>query len=652
MNLADKTLPQLVLLNAQRFSGQDAIREKKFGIWQTYSWKDYEAQVRRFALGLAELGFKRGDRLAVIGDNRPELYWAILAAQSLGGVALGVYQDAIASEMGFVLSHAEVRFIVAEDEEQVDKLYEMRADIQSVEKVVFHDPRGLEGKEDDWLIPYERVEELGDRFGEAHPGYFEEEIAKGSPEDVALMCYTSGTTGEPKGVMLSHVNLTAVTLGMIEEDRWTARDEVMCYLPIAWVGDFYTSVTAALLTGLASNCPEAPSTVQRDYREIGPTIVFAPPRNWENMLTIIQVRMEEAGAIKRLSFEYFMNVARRVEAAVKTGKGPSAGLRLLNRIGEALVRAPLRDLLGVRRLRYAYTGGAPLGPDVFDFFRALGINLKQVYGLTESSAVCIYQPNGEARPDTVGRPLPDVELKIADDGEILLRGPMNFKGYFKNEKATRETFTEEGWLKTGDAGFMDDSGHLKVIDRAKDVSKLNDGTLFAPQFLENKLKFSPYIKEAVTLGVERNYVAAMINIDLDAMENWAERNAVTYSGYRELAQHEATYRLVQSEIAKINVNLSQDKELSGAEIKRFLVLYKELDADDGEITRTRKLRRRVIAERYAPLIDALYSDAESVNVEIPVTYEDGRTSVLKAEVRLWNVGTPPAAPAGALDRSA
>ena len=628
------------------------MREKEYGIWYTYTWREYAEEVRRFALGLAAIGFQRGDKLTVIGENRPQLYFAMLAAQCLGGISLAAYQDSIAKEMGFILSHAETRFIVAENEEQVDKLFEIRDQIPTVERIIFSDPRGLALKNDPWLIHFPKVQELGDEFTAKNPGYFDDEVAKGEAEDVAILSYTSGTTGEPKAAMLSHKNLQASYTTYAEVEGWNEKDEMVAYLPMAWIGDFGFSVVSALAAGVTINCIESPETYRRDLREIGPTLFLGPPRQWENTTTGVQVRMEDADWFKRTLYETFLKLSLKVERLKQAGEPVPLLLKALNTLGRWLVWLPLLDAVGARRVRKAYTGGAPLGPDVFDFFRALGINLKQVYGLTESSAVCIYQPNGEARPDTVGRPLPSVELKIADDGEILLRGPMNFKGYFKNEKATRETFTEEGWLKTGDAGFMDDSGHLKVIDRAKDVSKLNDGTLFAPQFLENKLKFSPYIKEAVTLGVERNYVAAMINIDLDAMENWAERNAVTYSGYRELAQHEATYRLVQSEIAKINVNLAQDKELSGAEIKRFLVLYKELDADDGEITRTRKLRRRVIAERYAPLIDALYSDAESVNVEIPVTYEDGRTSVLKAEVRLWNVGTLPSAPAGALDRSA
>jgi long-chain acyl-CoA synthetase len=651
MNTRADTLPKLLLRNAALQPGLDAMREKYLGIWQTWTWADYAQEVKRLALGLAELGFKRGDRLAVVGDNRPHLYAAILAAQALGGIALAVYQDAIADEMGFVLSHAEVKIIVAEDEEQVDKLFDVRERIRTVEKVIYLDPRGLRRKQDPWLAHIDEVLERGDRFDTVQPGYYVQALAQAGAGDVALLCYTSGTTGQPKGVMLTHENLIAVTQQACDLEGWSAKDEVMAYLPIAWVGDTVISVAGALLAGMTVNCPEDPSTIQRDYREIGPTIIFAPPRNWENVLTRIQVRMEEAGWLKRRVYERFMGVAARAERTVKDGKQPGAWLRLLNGIGNWLVRAPLRDLLGLRRIRAAYTGGAPLGPDVFDFFRALGINLKQLYGLTESAAACVYQPDGEARPDTVGRPVPGVEVRVDESGEILLRGPMNFKGYFKNDEATKNAYTPDGWLHTGDAGFLDATGHLKVIDRAKDVSRLNDGTLFAPQFLENKLKFSPYIKEAVTLGVGRDHVAAMINIDMDSLANWAERHGVTYSGYRELSQHDATHKLIQSEIRKINRGLAQDRELAGAQVKRFLILYKELDPDDGEITRTRKIRRGVISERYSKLIEALFSGTGSVDVEIPVTYEDGRTAQLNATVKVWDVGPLPGQPAQ-FDKSA
>ena len=645
-----KTLPQLMLRNALAFGERDAIREHKYGIWQSTTWREYAVQVRRFALGLHKLGFQRGDKLAVIGENRPRLYWAMLAAQSLGGVSLGVYQDSIQKEIGYVISHSDARFVVAEDVEQVDKLLEVRGDIPAVQHVIYDDPKGLELKRDPWLLNYAAVQTLGDEVQQARPELFEQEVALGRGEDISILSYTSGTTGMPKGVMLSQENLLAASSRVVEAEGLKASDEFLARYPMAWIGDFSLSVATAMYAGMCVNCPESPESQQRDYREIGPTIVFAPPRSWEAGLTLMQVRMEEADRVKRGLYKFFMNAALRVEALRQAGKPVPLHLRALNQVGDWLVRAPLRDLYGLRRVRTAYTGGAPLGPDVFNFFRALGVNLKQLYGLTESCASCVFQPDGEANAETVGRPLPGVEIKIADNGEILLRGKQMFRGYYKNEEATRKALDSEGWLASGDAGFVDRSGHLKVIDRAKDVSRLKDGTLFAPQYLENKLKFSPYIQEAVTVGVGRDHVSAMVNIDLDSLENWAERKGIAYTGYQDLSQKPETYELIHGEIRRINRSLAADAELAGAQIRRFLILNKELDADDGEITRTRKLRRTVIGERYHRLIEGLYSGAHSVETEILVTYEDGRTATIRGQVRVWDVD--PAEEQPALRRSA
>ncbi len=641
MSMEANTLPKLMLRNAERFAAKDAIRENAYGIWQTWTWKQYAGQVRRLALGLAALGFQRGDRLAVIGDNRPTLYWSMLAAQCLGGISMAVYQDSIQKEIGYVLSHAEVRFIVAENQEQVDKLLEVRAQIPSVHKVIFDDSKGLALADDPWLIHLPKVQALGDEFGRSHPGYMEAEVAQGQPQDVAIFSYTSGTTGMPKGVMLTQDNLVTEANWVVETERLSANDELIARLPMAWIGDFTFSVCYSLVAGFCINCPESPDTSQRDYRDLGPTINLAPPRNYEATTTLIQVRMQEADWLKRRLFNYFMDVALRVELRKQAQQPIPVSWHLKNWLGDILVRAPLRDLIGARRVRVAYTGGAPLGPDVFNFVRALGINLKQLYGMTESTASCVFQPDGEASGDTVGRPLPGVEVKIADNGEILLRGKMVFRGYYKNDEATRTTIDPDGWLHSGDAGFMDRNGHLKVIDRAKDVSRLRDGTLFAPQFLENKLKFSPYIREAVTIGVERPYVTAMINIDLDSLENWAERRGIGYTGYQDLSQKLETYQLIREEIVRINRSLAQDRELAGAQIRRFLVLNKELDADDGEITRTRKLRRTVIGDRYGKLIEALYQPGETVDTEIQVTYEDGRTATIRGRVSIWDVEGDP-----------
>lgn len=649
--MTDDTFPKLLQTNARGpLANADALREKKYGIWQSVTWAEYAEEVRRFALGLAALGMKRGDKLAVIGDNRPRLYFAQLAAQSLGGISLAVYQDSIASELGYVLEHAETRFIVAENEEQVDKLFDMRDRLGNVEKVIYDDPRGLNLVENPWIMHFPDVQALGDEFARSHANYFEEEVAKGELADTAFLCYTSGTTGNPKGTMLTNANLlSSVDESKVTED-WRTGDELIAYLPMAWVGDMWLSVAAAIRFGLTINCPESRDTMRRDFREIGVTVMVAPPAYWEGMLTRVQVLMDEADPIKRGLFHHFMRHALKVERKVQAGEPVSAGERVWNQVGEWLVRRPLRDLIGFIRVRRAYTGGAPLGPDSFDYIRAMGLNLKQLYGMTESSSACVYQPDGEANSESVGRPLPSTEIRISDTGEIKLRGPQIFHSYYRNEEATRDTVDQEGWLATGDAGFIDEQGHLRVIDRAKDVSHLNDNTMFAPQFLENKLKFSPYIKEAVTLGKEQDYVAAIINIDLEAMENWAERNAVTYTGYQDLSQKGEVYDLIHNEVRRINESLAADRALAGARIQRFLILNKELDADDGEITRTRKIRRGVISDRYGALIEALYNGAERVETDITVTYEDGSTGSIHADLRVMDVegtGTPGAATATA-----
>ena len=634
----DDTLAKILRSNGRGpLADRDAIREKEYGIWQIVTWREYADHVRRFALGLAALGFGRGDKLAVVGDNRRRLYFAQLAAQSLGGISLAVYQDSIASELGYVLEHAETKVIVAENEEQVDKLFELRERLGNVERVVFDDPRGLERSDDPWLAAFPDVQAAGDAFGREHPEYFERALAAGKGADVAMLCYTSGTTGAPKGAMLTNDNLlSSVDESRVAED-WRTGDELISYLPMAWVGDAWLSVAAAVRFGLTINCPESRESMRRDFREIGVNVMVAPPAYWEGMLTRVQVLMDEADWLKRGLFRVCMNVALRVERMRQAGESAPPGLAFRNAVGEWLVRRPLRDLLGMTRVRRAYTGGAPLGPDTFDFIRAMGLNLKQLYGMTETSSACVYQPDGEASSETVGRPLASTEVRISESGEILLRGPQMFHGYYKNEQATNDTVDPDGWLATGDAGFMDDRGHLRVIDRAKDVSHLNDGTMFAPQFLENKLKFSPYVKEAVTLGKGRDYVAAIVNIDLEAMENWAERHGVAYSGYQDLSQKDEVYRLIHGEVERINRSLEADRALAGARIRRFLILNKELDADDGEITRTRKIRRGVIADRYRVLIDALYGDRGRVETDVTVTYEDGSTGTIHADLRVMDV---------------
>jgi long-chain acyl-CoA synthetase len=640
-----QTLPQLVRRNAERFGDRPAIREKDRGIWQTYTWRQYHDHVRDFALGLLALGFRRGETLSVIGDNRPRLYWAQVAAQALGGIAVPVYQDSIARELAYVWNHAEVAVIVAEDQEQVDKVLALREQLPSVRGVIYDDPRGLSQYRYPWLKSFAEVEEAGRKLAREEPGRFEAEVARGRAEDVAMICYTSGTTGHPKGAMLTHRNAIETVRAFLQAEPIRPEDEYLAYLPMAWVGDAFYTLVVSLMVGSVVNCPESPETVQRDLRELGPTILLAPPRIWENLLTAVQVRAADATPVKRWLFERFRRVAERVEILRSEGRPVPLGLRLAYALGEFLVYAPVRDQLGLRRTRVALTGGAPLGPDTFRFFRAFGVNLKQVYGSTETMGLVSLQPDGEANPTTAGRPCPGIEVRIDERGEVLVRSAGVFRGYYKAEEATREVVDAEGWFHTGDAGFIDPRGHLVIIDRAKDVGQLADGTPFAPQFIENKLKFSPYIREAVAFGHRQPFVAAMVAIDLATVGNWAERRGLPYTSYMDLALKPEVRALIREEIEKINATLPEAQR-----IRRFLLLTKDLDADDAEMTRTRKLRRRFIAEKYAPVIEAFYNGGREITLAATVTYEDGRQGTVQSRVRIEDVdgaGAPPAVAAGA-----
>ncbi|MBL6612486.1 MAG: AMP-binding protein [Reyranella sp.] len=641
MSLVDSpktdTLPKLVARNAAADPGGAGMREKTRGVWQTYTWADYQDHVRDFAHGLASMGFKRGDKLSVVGDNRPQLYFAQVSAQALGGVSVPVYQDSIASELVYVLNHAETSVIVAEDQEQVDKALSLKDQLPRLRSIVFDDPRGMWAYDDPILCSFESVMEAGRAFGKANPDFYAKEVAKGAAGDTAMIAYTSGTTGAPKGAMLSHRNMIATAEAFVEVNEIKAGDDWLSYLPMAWVGDAAFSLGMALVAKATANCPENPETVQRDLRELGPDAVLAPPRIWENMLTTMQVKTDDASPLKRRTFEHFRALAERCELKRSDGNALSIVERLGLAVGQILVYGPVRDQLGLRNARWCYTGGAPLGPDTYRFFRSFGINLKQIYGATEATAMIACQADAEANPNTVGRPIPRVEVKIDDRGEVMLKGPNVFKGYFKQEEVTRDTVTPDGWLKTGDAGFFDKQGHLVIIDRAKDVGKLTDGSAFAPQFIENKLKFSPFIREAVAFGDQRPFVAAMIAIDMQTVGTWAEKRGIAYTSFMDLSRKGEVATLIGEEIAKANATLPDMQQA-----KRYLLLNKELEADDAEMTRTRKVRRKFVAEKYANVIDAFYGGKNSAEVTVEITFEDGRKSTMTSIIAIHDlVSAPP-----------
>jgi long-chain acyl-CoA synthetase len=630
------TFPKLLRENAARRPEKVAIREKDFGIWQVYTWRDYQAQVREIALGLAALGCRQGDKVAIIGDNRPQLYWAVAAAQALGAVPVPLYQDSGEREIGYIVGHSEARFAVAEDQEQVDKLLHVKDECPALEHIVYDDPRGLRKYSDPWLRSLTELQALGRKLGAEQPALFDQAVDRTVSGDVAIICYTSGTTGVPKGTILSHGSLLLTARNAAAREGLAEDDEALAYLPLAWAGDHIFSYAQSIVTGFAVNCPESSATVLQDLREIAPTYFFAPPRIWENVLTNVMIRVEDAAWPKRTLVHACLRLAQAIERCRLDRRPVPLWRRLLYPLGELFVYGPLKDNLGMRRIRLAYTAGEAVGPEIFVFFRSLGVNVKQAYGMTESSALIAIHKDGDVRLDTVGTPLPGVEIRISPEGEVCFKSPGVFGGYHRNPEATAQTLAD-GWVHTGDAGFLDENGHLKIIDRAKDVSRLADGTLFAPKYLENKLKFSPYVKEAVCIGQDRPYVTALVNIDLTAVGNWAERRNLAYTSYTDLSQKPEVSELIAREVRRVNASVAEDERLRGAQIRRFLILHKELDPDDEEITRTRKVRRRFIAEKYAPLIDALYSGRDRTEVEARVTYEDGRTATVRAAVRIRDV---------------
>ena len=633
-----ETIPDLLLRNAARYPDSPANREKKFGIWQSWTWSEVAGHTRELALGLLELGISRGDHIAVIGRNRPHLYWTMVAVQMTGAVPVPVYQDAVADEMAFVLEHSEARFAVAGDQEQVDKVIEVQDRLPGLERIIYLDPRGLRKYDHTRLTSLSDLQGTGCKAGEETRTELGRRTGELTGDSTCVMLYTSGTTGNPKGVVLSHRNIVSASRSSAEFDGLRARESALAYLPMAWVGDFIFSIGQAYWTGFCVNCPESADTMMADLREIGPSYYFAPPRIFEAMLTRIMIRMEDAGWIKRRMFGHFMAHARRVGPTLMSGGAVRLQDRIWYALGDLLVYGPLRNALGFSRIRVGYTAGEAIGPEIFDFYRSLGINLKQLYGQTEASVFITQQPDGEVRADTVGVPSPGVEVRIDDSGEVLFRSPGTFIEYYRNPESTASTKDSEGWVATGDAGYFEqDTGHLRIIDRAKDVGRMGDGSLFAPKYVENKLKFHPNILEAVVFGAGRDSCVAFINIDLNAVGNWAERNGVPHSSYQELAAHPRVRELVAGHVRETNQGLAGDETLSGCRISRFVILHKELDADDGELTRTRKVRRRIIEQKYSDLVDALHGEDEEIHTETEVTYEDGRKGMIAATLKICDM---------------
>ena len=639
----DTTFPRLLLKHASERPTAPAMREKEYGIWQTTSWSALADMVKSLAAGLHQAGLTRGEHIIVVGSNRPRLYAGMLAAQSLGGIPIPLYQDAVATECVFPINNAEVRFALVEDQEQVDKLLEIREQCPQLGHIYYDDPRGLRNYDEPGLASLDEVLAAGQVFLKQHPDVVQHEIDQAGPDDVAAMFFTSGTTGNPKGVVHTHRSLLDRAQAGAVFDKLGPNEDVLAYLPPAWIGQNIFSYAQWLCCGYVVNCPESFSTVSIDLKEIGPTYYFAPPRVFEGMLTSVMIRMEDAGALKRKMFHYFMKVARQYGPDRMDGKSLGLSASLLYRLGDWMVYGPLRNNLGFSRVRVAYTAGEAIGPDLFTFYRSIGVNLKQLYGSTETAVFVCLQPDHEARADTVGVPCQGVEIKVADNGEILVKSPGLLKEYYKNPAATAEVLTAEGWYHTSDAGFLDSHGHLKIIDRVKDVGRIKggafDGAMFAPKYVENKLKFFPYIKEAVAYGDGREKVCVMLNIDFDAVGNWAERRNLPYAGYTDLAGKAEVYDLIKGCVEQVNADLAEDELLAGSQISRFLVLHKELDADDGELTRTNKVRRGFIADKYQALVDALYAGKAEQYIETQVKFEDGRTGSVSATLKLTDAQT-------------
>lgn len=628
-----ETLPQFLKQHAEQTPNKIAMRLRDYGIWHPITWKEYYEHVKYLALGLISLGLQPEETIAIIGDNRPEWVMAELAAQSVGAKSIGIYQDSVVNEMIYIFNHADVAFIVVEDQEQVDKILEMWDELKGVKKVIYYDPKGLRNYSEDFLMYFPAVQELGRKYEQENPAWFEARVAQGKGSDLAILSTTSGTTGNPKLAMLTHQSMLSMGRNLMAVDPLTPEDEFVSFLPLAWIGEQMMCMSCGLQVGFTINFPEEPETVQHDIREIGPQVMFSPPRIWENLVSQVQVKIEDSTWLKKKLYNWAMPIGYRMADLNFRKEKPSLWMKALYFLADWIIFQEIKDLLGLRHLKRAYTGGAALGPDVFRFFHALGVNLKQIYGQTEINGIAVVHRDGDVKFQTVGTPIPETDIRIDENGEILMRSPAMMEGYYRNPEATAETL-KDGWLHSGDAGYFDDDGHLIVIDRAKDVMTLHDGTKFSPQFIENKLKFSPYIKEAVVFGGDWPYVTAMINIDFPNVGKWAENHQIAYTTYTDLAQKPQIYHLIGSHVQTSNADLPP-----AARIQRFLLLHKELDADDAELTRTRKVRRKLIAQRYEDIISALYSNSPYVDVDQTITYQDGRTARIRTRLTIETVET-------------
>ncbi len=627
----DLTIPKLFVRKAQEYGKRVAIREKEFGIWRPITWEAYLESVRLFALGLAALGLQRGDKVAMIGDNRPEGLFAEMATLCAGGVAVWLFQDALLEEVQYIVDHCDARFLVTEGQEEVDKALAIKARCPKLQRIIWDDPKGMRGYQDPSLIRFSEVQQMGRDLAAREAGRFEALVNQGHGEDICLLFYTSGTTAKPKGALLTHTNMLKMGQNLMRVDPCEPADDFVSFLPMAWIGEQMMSISCGLMTGFTLNFPEEPETVLANLREIAPHAIFSSARFYEQMVRTVQVKYLDASRPKRKAYELAMHIGHRL-ADFKLAKRPAPGTwRLLGILADQLVHKKLRDHLGLSRIRNAYSGGSALGPDYFRFFHAIGVNLKQIYGQTEIAGISVVHRSDDIKFDTVGKPIPETEVQITPHGEIISRSPSVFKGYYKDPEATAKAL-RDGWLYSGDTGFIDGDGHLVFFDRTKDVFTLSDGSRFSPMYLESRLKFSPYVKDSWVLGHERPHAAAVICIDYGVVGKWAEDNRIAYTSYSELSQEPRVYDLIRREMQKVNAQLP-----AAARVRRFLNLHKEFDADDEELTRTRKLRRAFLEDRYRDLVEALYSEADQVGMATTITYEDGRVVEVKADLRIAEV---------------